>query len=139
MAKPVYQRCTQCGQRIHIGKKVFEGFMARLFLLAMKVEVGGVVLSENVMNEGNARQYARLGDLKYWGLLDQAPADWHHGRYTLTALARSFLAGTVSISKEVLVKEGQLVGNSLKRVDFKTAYGSDFNTIEGWINDWRNQ
>lgn len=130
--------CPTCGSRTDPGKKSFEGFMANLLSIAIRVSNNGEVLAEDVRTQSDAQNYARLGDLKYWGLLNQAPADWHYGKYTLTPFARSFARGAITIPQDVFVRRGYVVATSIKQIDFQTACGTNFNTIENWIKDWRD-
>jgi len=141
------------------GIKVFEGYMARLFIEAVKRartqtvtwkadradKNGGyktetledVILSSDIAKELSAPQYTRFGDLKHWGLLYQRPEWWHQGIYVLTGTAKRFLSENVTVSREVTIGKGQVVHNSDKKISLRQALGKDWNDIADWISEWR--
>jgi len=142
------------------GIKVFEGYMARLFIEAVKLarrqtvtwkadradKNGGyktetleeVILSSDIARELSATQYTRFGDLKYWDLLYQRPEWWHQGIYVLTRTAKKFLSENVTVSREATIKEGQVVHNSDEQISLRQALGKDWNGIANWISEWRS-
>lgn len=131
----VKDRCTECGHKLR-GGMVFEGFMANLFVEAVRKSDGmGKVLASSFQHNGS--QYSRLAGLRHWGLLEQTSDDWHYGVYRLTKLAYDFLAGNVTIPRSVSISNRKVVDLSEERVDLKTAVGTKWNTIEQYISDWR--
>ena len=153
--------CPHCGKTIDkkAGVKVFEGFMSQLFVLAVqksrnrtvayKYKIDDktsetrqgfftdIVTSEDFRKAGFTTRYVRLGDLKYWGLLVQRPEFWHQGIYQVTILAKRFLIGLESVSREVTVSGGIVVGQGEDRIGLKTAFKGEWNTISDWIQEWR--
>ena len=153
--------CELCGRKITEGTRVFEGYMARLFIASVKdardmtVEwscdradkkagkvsafLRDVVLSDTMRQAGQATQYTRLGDLKHWGLLSQAPEHWHQGIYQVTDFGKSFLRGEVKIPKRVVIRNGKVVSEDKSdMVDIETALRDKWNEIADWITDWRS-
>lgn len=144
-----------------MGNKVFEGYMARLFLEAVKrarlqivtwrtdradkdsgyrtETLEDIVLSSDIAKELSAPQYARFGDLKYWGLLYQLPGWWHQGIYVLTRTAKRFLSGNVTISREVTVEKGILMSQGNEQISLQQALGKSWNDVADWIADWRKE
>lgn len=153
------ETCPTCGQKVKVGVKVFEGFMANLFIAAVKLSrdsevqwradradskselrkafLRDVVFSKDLRDAGFATRYARLGDLKYWGLLHQDPEWWHQGIYQLTDAAKEFLCGRGSVSKRLRVAGGRVLEESEERIDLRAALGGKWNEIADWITDWR--
>ncbi|MBI4063493.1 MAG: hypothetical protein HY401_04240 [Elusimicrobia bacterium] len=153
--------CPTCGHKFQAGVKVFEGFMARLFVQAVRLSkdatvewradradarselkkafLRDVVFSKDLREAGFATRYARIGDLKYWGLLQQEPGHWHAGIYQLTPLAKAFLTGQATIPKRVKVGGGKVLETSQEQIDLKTALGKKWNEIADWISEWREK
>lgn len=141
-----------------MGIKVFEGYMARLFIEVVKQArkqtvtwrirgnrdtwpktetLEDVVLSSDIARELSAPQYARFGDLKHWDLLYQRPEWWHQGIYVLTRTAKRFLSGNETVSREVTIEKGRAVHHSEQQIYLKQALGKSWNEIADWIADWR--
>lgn len=155
------EACPTCGRKLRTGVKVFEGFMANLFIAAVKLSksaevewradradsksplrkafLRGVVLSRDVRDAGFATRYARLADLKYWGLLKQESEWWHQGVYQLTDLAKDFLAGLAAVPKRLKVANGKVLEASEEKIDLRSALGERWNEIADWITDWRRK
>ncbi len=155
------ETCPTCGHRIKVGVKTFEGFMAHLFIVAVKLSkdaevewradradaksrvkkafLRDVVFSKDVRDAGYATRYARLGDLKYWGLLRQDPEHWHQGIYQLTDLAMDFLSGLATVPKRLKVTGGKVLEVSEEQIDLRSALGGKWNEIADWITDWRRR
>ncbi|MBI4370395.1 MAG: hypothetical protein HY547_09225 [Elusimicrobia bacterium] len=153
--------CPACGHRLKAGVKVFEGFMARLFVQAARLSkdatvewradradakselkkayLSDVVFSKDLREAGFATRYARLGDLKYWRLLKQEPEWWHQGIYQITDLAKNFLSGIASVPKQLKVGGGKVFEESEERIYLQSALGNRWNEIADWISDWRKK
>lgn len=153
--------CPTCGRKLVAGTKSFDGFMANLFILAVRVSkdttvewkadradprsstrkefMKDVVLSKDIRNSAHATRYARLGDLKLWGLLRQEPGHWHQGIYQLTDLAKEFLQDTATIPRRLLVSGGKMLQASQEQISLEAALGSKWNEIAHWIQDWRKK
>ena len=139
--------CLHCKHKRKPGMKQFEGFMARLFIDMVKlskdarmkgIEYRGLVRSEDIREQIGATRYARIGDLKYWGLIRQEKEWWHYGIYQLTDLAYLFMKGA-RIAQKVYVAKGITIQKSPETISLQEALGKQWNTIAGWIGDWRNR
>lgn len=153
-----YERpiCSECGRPLH-GMKQFEGFMSCLLACCFKVaktqpirwkrkmsdqksvyifeDVKDCVLAKDIKGI-KPEYYARIADLKYWGLLSQR-REWNHqGIYQITDLARRFISGSYSIPRKVYVAKGYLLRESQETITFKHAIGKRYNEVEDWIIDW---
>lgn len=159
MEKDLSNCCPTCGRK-YSGVKTFDGFVASLFLAILKTAgdkkvkwinprwafdgtererqeiVPNCVTSKELQKTLRSTQYARIGDLKYWGLLSQRSEWWHQGIYQITGLARLFAAGAVSVPKNIIVAKGRRTAASAEQVSFQAAFGSKWSDIEDWINDW---
>lgn len=136
--------CPTCGRRL-TGRKQFEGYMAKLFTHVLRlsgpVKWDGWVLdrgvtAKEIREKVGGTFYARVGDLKYWGLLEQKKEWNHYGLYQITELAKGFVSGRVRIPQFVEVAKGEIVKSSHETVSFFEAAQKDWNDISGWISDW---
>lgn len=133
--------------------RVFEGFMANLLIscadmakdrevsfntpAGMRTEyVRKAVLSEDFRIRGLVTQYARLGDLKFWGLLDQDGRWWHQGIYRLTDKARRFILGEISLPRYIYTRKKEVVEQE-GEITFREAVGKDWNRLQDWLRQWR--
>lgn len=153
--------CPTCGRKLKAGVKSLDRFMTLLFIASIKLSkhttvkwradradskspiksafLRDVVFSKDIRNAGFTTRYARLGDLKYWHLLEQDPEHWHQGIYQVTDLGKKFLNGEIAVPKQLKVSNGRILETSQERVDIKTALGSKWNEIGDWISDWRKE
>lgn len=135
--------CPFCAVQQKAGTKVFEGFMASLFMqvmnLAKEDRTGKVRVSAKEVRENlGAIKYTRFGDLKHWGLLAQEPGAWHYGLYTVTDKAFEFMNGSRSIPRSVRVMKGSVLDTSPELISISEAFGAKWNDVEQWIKDWRS-
>lgn len=145
------------------GLKQFEGYMARLFLACVQVSytrelswsadrgdkksikvtevVKDAVLAKDLQKITAIKNgYARVGDLKYWGLLDQRQEWWHQGIYKLTKMGKSFIyRNDTKIPRIIKVVNGFPVDFSEERITLPQALGKQWNTYHDWISEWRMQ
>lgn len=153
------ERCPACGHKITSGRKTFEGYMARLFLKVVQCAgkqqvswkedlykpdsptlcsiVDDVIVAKDVRDKQGAVAYARMGDLKYWNLLEQREGWWHQGIYVMTDLARRFLNGETGVPRYVDIKSGGVYFVSSETILLREACGSRWHEIADWINDWQ--
>lgn len=140
--------CHACGRRLE-GIKVFEGFMARMFLDALSLSgkheiviegartaVDGIVFIKDVGTKLGPSQYSRFADLRYWGLVASREKDSRPGVYQITESARNFVHGNARIPQSVVVAKGSVLRYSPEEITLKEALGSDWITREEWILNW---
>ena len=155
------EHCPTCGRPLKAGTKSFGRFPAELFLTAVscsrdahvewktnradpkspteKKYLTHVVFSDDLRKAGLTTKYARLGDLKLWGLLTQDPNHWHQGIYQLTSLAGEFLSGVALIPKKLHVSGGIVLRASEEKISLKDALGGRWEEVAHWIQDWRKK
>lgn len=144
------------------GKKVFEGFMAALFVTCYKnasdreiqyfvdradaskgkitIWAERIVTSKDLRKTWTRTGYQRMADLTLWGLLYQDPAWWHQGIYQLTELAENFLRGVAVIPKEIIVSQKNVLEQSDSKISLIDALrGPRYEGCCEWIRDWREK
>lgn len=153
-------KCPTCGQSIE-GDKVFEGYMARLLMAALKCAkdqnvswrvrydkkrsevvtrfLERAMLKTDFQRVGTHTQYARVSDLRFWGLLKREPEWFHQGIYQVTDLAMDFVTGHASIPKLLVVHKGNVLTQGQDLITFREALGDQWNDIPAWILDWRGE
>ena len=138
-------RCPACGKRLS-GYKHFEGFMARLlgrcFQLCGPEIINGIkynhiIKSETFRKLGYSNEYARVSDLRYWGLLKRERKWNHKGYFQITDKAIDFVRGVIKISTYVRCSQGKLIEELGEKITFSQAAGKEFATIDVWINTWK--
>ena len=88
-------------------------------------------------NENGDISSTEVGNLKYWGLLEQTDDVHHPEIYKLKKFGRDFLRGALLIPEVVTVKNGTVIESSPKRVTLKDALGGGWDKWSDWIREWR--
>lgn len=138
-------RCPFCKKRLS-GVKHFDGFMANLLAICIKfsgaIEINGmkhinIVTAKDLSKNGYTSFYARISDLRYWGLLERKK-EWNKkGIYQITEKAVKFVNNELSVPIFVRVSQNKILNESPETITFIDAIGDNWATTSEYIEIWR--
>lgn len=110
--------CQLCGASIRNRMITFDRFFAKLVKDISK-RCDRTLESKQLRH--NTSFYARVGDLKYFGLLKQDTDKWHYGEYDVSARLHKFVANKTKVPKFCVVRHGIVVRYAKEKIGMRQA------------------